>query len=502
MRLYAAGLAVLFLFGSAGAVRATEAYTPSVLTAREVLLKAAQVRGHLEPGSYTEVLHIKRGAEATVRTIVYSGNDYRATSTTGSFSTSDGAYRDKAWRQDQSGIVTIDSGFHDTEDPNARALAHPDDPAGLTLLGVTVALPHRYAIDIHPSDGNHEIRYYDATTFYLVRDETDGKDQNHEVETYDDFRTAFGSTRAYHYTDTDGHAENDYERFTASFVKSPAIELTVPASRSLFSFSNAQPVVVPMVPAGRDIVIAAKIGDRTLNFALDSGAASSSIDPAVADSLGLKQGATHSTTVGGNYKFSHVMIPRMTVSGLPMTGVYMATITIPKTLGAANIVGLLGHDVLASAIVRIDVADQTVTFYPREAPPVLKAADAIPIELDDYVPRVAGTLDGQAGHFMIDTGAGVTLLFNSFALKDTALTYSKREGAVMFIGGTVSSKIAFPDKFSIGSTTVANFHALVPQSSLAERDQYDGIIGRDVLNAYVLYFDYANSRMFIRPPGE
>lgn len=498
VRFYAVCVAALLFFPSGAGAQAT--YTPSPLNATQLFRHTVAARGRLIPGSYTEVLDIKRGAETSVRTIVYNGDDYRATSVTGPFTTADGTYKGTKWNQDASGVVTTPSGFHFAEDPNVRALNNPDG-GDVSVVGITVSEPHRYVVDVHPADGNHEVRYYDTGTYYLVRDEIDEKDQRKHVETYDDFRTVFGSTRAYHATISDGRPENDYDRTTTSFEHTPAADLTVPASRSLFSFANGTPVVVPMVSTEHGIVIAASIGGRTFNFALDSGAGTSSLDPAVATSLGLKQYAKHSATVGGSYMYSQAMIPAMSLGGVPLTKVGVATIALPKLLASNGVVGLLGHDVLASAVTRVDFANRTVTFYPRDTAPAFAAADAVPIELDDYVPRVVGNLGGVRGHFMIDTGAGMTLFFNSFAKRDASIVYGKRDSDLIFVGGRVAAKVAFAEGFSIGKTTFPPIRALVPESTLAERDQYDGIIGRDVLRDYVLYFDYANQRMFIRPQG-
>ncbi len=497
VRVYAAALAVLFLSLPA-ASQASPLYMPTPLSAADVLDRAKTAQGALDPGTYVEVTQSHQGGLDRTRTITMNGSDYASISHEGPFTVRDGRFQHQMWDQDENGIVTLSSNFHTRENPDLTALSFPDRwSSGLTMLGITSTKPYEYAIDVHPAGGEHEILYYDATTFLPTRTVRDGADQRRHVIEYGDYRTTFGLTQAFRYRSHDGDASNDYERHTVSFDRATAADFAIPATRALYSVPAGPPLVLAATEYRGDLVLPVTINASTIHLAIDSGAASMTIDPAVAAKIGLAPIGRLTASVGGAYAFSRTIVPHLAIGDLQVDDVVLGEVTMPRQLGGALIAGLLGHDFLASAPVGLDFRRHHVMIYPAGSPPPI-SAQPIPIDLDDYVPRAVLTLNGVSGHFLIDTGASVTMIFKRFADVARLHVIGKHAGGQLrFLGGVVKAGLTLVDHASIGGTDLGTLFGVVPESSLGERAEFDGVIGRDILANYIVTFDYPNRRMYL-----
>jgi hypothetical protein len=166
-------------------------------------------------------------------------------------------------------------------------------------------------------------------------------------------------------------------------------------------------------------------------------------------------------------------------------------------------VGLLGCDFLASANIGIDMKHQKVTVTAPDAfdPKALGLA-AVPAQLDDCVPEVPATFDGVAGTFIFDTGAGVTVLDKPFADKigsKKPVNPDDVQWSLGFIGGDVDANYYLIPNLIFGPIEFRNSYAMVPATRMADYATDDGVIGRDVLQAYVIYLDYSSGTVDLKP---
>jgi len=53
--------------------------------------------------------------------------------------------------------------------------------------------------------------------------------------------------------------------------------------------------------------------------------------------------------------------------------------------------------------------------------------------------------------------------------------------------------------FSFGNGRFPEATILLPLGRDIETDQYDGVIGRTMLSAYILYFDFAGRAIYLKP---
>jgi hypothetical protein len=517
VRFCAAALAFCLFIPSAA--WAGDTYTPTTLTAAEVLAKAAAARGQLAPGSYAIVTHSHVGGLDSTSTMYTDGNNVITHDVAGPFTSAYGTYGQQDWEQDENGIVTLDTDFHERANPNARALDNPEDPAShVTLLGVTQTSPAIYAIDVNPVNGEHQILYYSTDTFLLARSITWEKDRLEHVATFDDYRNVFGSMRAFHTTYSDGRPDNDTDTKIVSFAPvKAAIDFHIPANRSILTFPTAQPFSLPVRFIDGTIIIHATINGRGLDFQLDTGSSGMTIDPGVAHQLGLTAYDRRSGTIGGNFDESRTIVPDISIGDLHMHDTVFDEVPITNDFADAKkypdikVVGLLGFDFISNGVLGVDLKDKTLTFYPSGLPSSGAPMMRMPIALDDGIPRVAASFNGVKGSFLIDTGSEPTVLYPHYAqtvpdrwtiTPQMATTdYSQVDASeyiLKYVGGQVVARELQMKDFSFGPLEFAHIYVLVPESSVGELQGYDGVIGQTVLDYYVMYLDYANRQIFLQ----
>lgn len=505
MRLIVAGALALGVFCYSGASAAENSYTPTTLTAQQIFEKASAVRGGVSSkGTFRRVYSLNSGnGTQGQRELVESDGDYRDTIHEGAFAFANGSYHGKEWTQNANGTVTVDSGFHESDNPYARAIRTVEiaDPR-VTVLGITASQPAMIVVEIHPGAKLLERRFYDAKTYLLRRVEHKSYDGSSTVATYDDFTTKYGLTLAQSLTFDDGHPDNVTHAHLDSFERiSPAqTALPIPASRPLFDLGGRETLQIPADFTAEGIIVRLNVGGRGLDFQLDSGASSMVIDSNVARSLGLPLTDVHTESMVGDFKVSRTRIPSLSLGDIQAHDVAMEAIPWNRLVGTRKVVGLLGGDFFASARINVNFKDSTLWM---QAP--AKAAPAAPwspvsIELDDLVPRAHAKFNGVDGAFIVDLGADYTMLyghyFSHFNPTGKAEVLGQVEGIAL---KPIDYKQYRFSRFDLGDLAFEGGSALVPEGSSWEDEDYDGLLGRNILSSFNLLFDYANQRLYVAP---
>lgn len=499
---YAASLAALLIaFAASSTTARGEQYAAAPLNAVQVLDKAKDARGELRPGTFVEVRNSHGSGLDTTSTTFMSGNDYVTRDKTGPFTSASGSYRGQHWRQDENGLVVLSSQFRSKVDPNVLAWKHPENPAyNVRVLGITTTAPPEYVVEANPPGGSDQYRYYDAKTFLLERVVTYAKDRHRHVVTYSDYRTVFGATVAFQTTSGDGRPQNDDVERVVSFAPAGAssVSLAIPDSRPLFTIDK--PVELPARFTRAGIVVRVTIGGRALDFLLDSGASEILIDPGVAHGLGIQAQGRFTATIGGDFDMSLAAVPQMSVGELQMHDVAVHLGPIDQYVDGSRVVGLLGFDFLASAIPCIDFKNGRVTLYPRAALIAQSSQlQAMPMMVDDAVPRVPVNVENVQGWFLLDTGAFATMMYNEYLSKLRNTTVAdERVGRISAVGGSVRVRPYTVTDFAFGAVLFRSADVLVPQESTFDMVDYDGIIGRDVLSSYQVWLDYTDRQAFVK----
>jgi hypothetical protein len=217
--------------------------------------------------------------------------------------------------------------------------------------------------------------------------------------------------------------------------------------------------------------------------------------------------------MAGAFDVSSALIPELDVGSLQLRNVHAEAVPFVRYGSDGKpIAGLLGYDFIANAVLHVDYERGTVeaidpsSFVP---PPGAKALD---VHFDDRVPTVAASLEHvPAGAFILDTGADRSALFSSFLnaagsrISDSGLGTSMRAAWPFVkdmggVGGTVDYRPLQVSAFAFGGWTFPKWLFYVTQNAPTfEIEDYDGLIGQDVLRNFDVYLDYPHSKIYLVP---
>jgi len=476
-------------------------YLPANLSAPEIVARGRTARGTLATGRYVIVDRIRGGGIERIRTTRIDGADSIAVTQAGAYTTASGVFKGQGWNQNENGLVLLRSDFRRFVDPNNQALAHPENPAyRVSVLGLTPAQPQEYVVEVNPPGGSDQYRYYDAKTFLLDRFVTYDADMHQHVTEFSDYRPVFQSMRPFRIHSYDGRPQNDTVSETISLAQAPADSppVTMPVSRRLYNI--AAPVDIPATFGRSGIIVRVTINGRGLDFLLDSGAAGLAIDPGVAHQLGLTAYGISNQTIGGDVNISRTRVPEMGVGPLRLHDVAFSVVPINDYADGRRIVGVLGCDFIAASVVGIDFQKSTVTLYPATFDPHALGMATLPVQLDDGVPRVEASFEGVPGFFLVDTGAMGTVAYGTYVRKLKSSTPLLEQGlSLSAVGGVVPAQLKRLTDLRFGGIHFGDAAVFVPSASTFNLSDYDGILGRDVLSQYQLFFDYAKRQLYIKP---
>lgn len=467
-----------------------------------------------------EIDAISAYGETGTQTYTQSGTDYVQTTQLGPSTTSSGSLHGKRWEQNENGYTTSLTGMHPEEELSSGALSkavHGVSMDSVKLLGTVTTPVNAYVVEVHPKGGRHEWLFFDTTTGRLVRREA-SRTGHRLVWTYDDFRTTGGTTESWHDHFSDGFAGNDIDTRTTSLQLGTAVspaDLAIPASRSPLHFpAGVTDVQLPARIEYGVIIVRLTINGRGLDFQLDSGASNIVIDADVARQLGLQTFGQRTQAVAGDFEASDAIVPQIQIGQLTMTNVTVHCLPFASNWDEhTKIVGLLGYDFLAGAVVKVDYLNQTVDAFDYSA---FKAPSGqsfqVPIRLDDNVPIATAQVgNGTAGQFIVDTGSFAVLVFPSFvsANANELLDFGYTEGKRTFypvvtsegVGGQVSLMPLQASTFrfaTVGFNDFTVLDAIRAQSDFKDED-LDGLIGHTLLKYFDLYFDYRDSMLILQP---
>jgi len=524
MRHCLAGIAAAcFLAASASEAQSDPSSAPAVSPTTEtldhVLLQAKSARGTLraEARATLEAWDFRDGEISGTETDLDAGDEYRYDRTYARLHSASGRYKGRSWHQGYSGYTVIEGGIHDRDDRNVAALAEASDGVthGVALIG-EAASPEAFVVKVAPPGGRVEYRFYDKKTFLLVRRERAVYDQR-VVTTFEDFRTADGVTRPWHFRVSDGRQYNDEDWTLKSYSANESVDdarLQIPPDARNPVAMPAERVKLPIKIIGDRIIITAEMGGHKVNFQLDSGASGILLDRSVADALKIETFGKSTEATAGVYVAGHAIIPLMTFNGIKVTNVEAETALFQTWADEQTpIAGLLGFDFIAGCVVAIDYESGTAEAIDVErfTPPV--GAIELPIQLDDDVPILEARVGEAKGeHFILDTGADRSMLFSDFVAahpKDTkdqglgdAITASSPfVSHIWGVGGKIRFHPVQASSLGVGSLSFPRwlFYATEDDGRSFEGEDFDGLLGQDLLRNFTVYLDYHRSRVYLLP---
>jgi predicted aspartyl protease len=503
-----AALAVLAALAGAGAIPAS-AEDASAPTVSEVLsrARAASDQGTGRKGEI-EQWEVASGGLTGIQTVVRRGRDFSSIVRLGPFTLARGHFGPHDWHQDENGITVVDRGPSAGDRVLSRTVERVTEPVAAYAVIETLANGH-----IHRA-------YYDPRTFVLLRKERWAAG-HFSYTAWDDFRFAPSGhlqARHYHGESADGNAfdyrlRTDHERMVIDDAA-----LSIPRNRRTvveFPEGMRHAHLPARIEHGR-VYVRLWIGARVLDFLLDSGASGIVVSRDVARQLDLTPYGSENVTMAGSFASSRVMVPQVEVGPLRMHDVVMRTAPILELERRdVKVVGLLGFDFIAGAVLRIDYERGRLDAYEPASFQAPGGATAVDVRLNDQIPLAAVQIGASTGDgFLVDTAAPTSLLmFAHFARAHPADVADDGVGAALAstgiglsaygVGGRIGTRPMRVKRFRFGGATFDDPLVYVAESSRAlGHDSADGLVGAGVLSRFsTVYLDYPDSRILLETSG-
>ncbi|HXW51138.1 MAG TPA: retropepsin-like aspartic protease [Candidatus Acidoferrales bacterium] len=488
---------------------------PSTATLDSVLAGYDKARSSKAPATMVEDGRVQMYGLSGTYHDVYSQDDYMESTSLGVVSWANGSSGGQRWYQNENGIVTLEHDTHQENEIAHSALAEhtKNSDIGLSLAGESLD-PAAYVIEIHAQGGRHEWQYFDKKSYELVRSVEVYPDRR-VTTTFDDYHTTGAYTAAWHVHVSDGFSQNDVDYVTTGLkFDEPvnAADLNIPQSNPNFvQFpAGTQAVQLPAKIVDGRVIVQVTINGRGLDFQLDSGASSILIDADVAKQLGLKTFGRSTQTAAGNFEDSEALIPDLGVGAIHMKNVAVDVASFNSQEDRdTQVVGLLGFDFIASAMVEIDYKGGTVqAMLPYLFVPPANAI-AVDAYWDDGVPKVQALVGDVPANFIIDTGADDGIIFSSFARAHADVVRDQGAGHRMLdadpfmhasgVGGEMSMTPTQVKALSIGGATFNEFVMYEVDDPGFEVEDYAGLLGHNFLDYFTLYLDYRDNHIYLIP---
>jgi predicted aspartyl protease len=496
------GCRVLFAWLLAlGLVAALPASADAPLDAAAIRAKIAAAGGR--PAAYRETLEfVSSNGTKTVEHDYCRGSDCRYVFDTGQLHAESGTYKGDSWHMNENGQVVFD-------DPDDNGGPRHPAPPSVSAINTPV---EGYLIAALDARGRGTKEYVDAATWQIVRRDRITADGT-IVSTYDDIRADNGHTFAHHMHVDDQTTKVTTDMRVTSFDESGVAEsdIAVPSPRrALVEFPpGVTSVDLPATFSGTQVFVRVMIGNRGLDFALDTGAAGITIDSDVARQLGLTQLDRRSAVAAARYDTSEAIVPEMKVGSLTMRDV--AVQVVPQGWEQApgvKDVGLLGFDFLAELGVTIDYEHRRVTVVRGQVfqPPTDPRTIPVDVRIGSGQPRTTVAVNGVQGErFILDTGGDGTFIITDYfarlhpdAFKNQ--TTSPFPTRMLGIGGEFTVQRYSMSRIQFASAVFQNFvgYRIISKGAY-ESDEGDGVIGAEFLQLFTVTLDYVDSRIYLVP---
>ncbi|HTJ24270.1 MAG TPA: aspartyl protease family protein [Gemmatimonadaceae bacterium] len=281
--------------------------------------------------------------------------------------------------------------------------------------------------------------------------------------------------------------------------------------------TTALPATLPVDVWNNHIYVKVCIAGRELDFILDTGAGSTSLDLNTARQLGVGLGQT--LTVGGagagRVEGARIQGASVTLAGTSITQPVVLAIDLSRLppREAHRMDGILGDDFIERNVLAIDYARRELRIYDRDSFHYDGPGTAVPLTLINRFPHIDAAVklaDGETvpGRFVIDVGSGAALSLAKPFVDEHRLRErvgpTIRRSASGGIGGMTTTEFGRVATLSIGSVDLSRPVVQLYGDSagvFSRSGPWVGNIGGAILRRFTLFLDYHAKRMIFEPNG-
>jgi predicted aspartyl protease len=372
-------------------------------------------------------------------------------------------------------------------------------------------------VEATPQGGDALGLWFDATSHLLTRT-VQQQGQDTMTTTYADWREVDGLRLAFHITTdrTDAAGRTDPRATTEVRIDKVArnvavtdADFAVPAMTATAHIEGDTGIArIPFDLVNNHIYVDGAIDGKRARFLVDTGGVNL-LTPAAAKKFRLVgQGKLAARGVGDetvDLALAHAKEVRVGAAVLAKPVFYVIDLgDLPKVEGIA-FDGLVGYEMFRRFGVTIDYAGRELSLAEpaKFTPPA--GAHAVSFELDERIPLVNGTLDGQPVRLSIDTGSRVSLTLHSPFVRERGLVagYDAAPEAVIGwgVGGPSRGRPARFGTLRLGDVSIDGIAGDLYTGNKGAFATPDiaGNLGGGVLKRFTVAFDYTARRMYLAP---
>ncbi len=278
--------------------------------------------------------------------------------------------------------------------------------------------------------------------------------------------------------------------------------LILATTLTALSGSAATPHRHPLNPGA--VTIAVKVNGVSLRMLVDTGAQRSCLDTGVMSKLGLKSGAIAGVmTPYANSSTRELSVRTLEIAAFHVEDVTMIVVDMSSMSAALGLRldGILGTDILKLLPLQLDFSEDLAQPLPQ--PQVSSVSAIVDLREADGLFYCVTVIQGVPVRLLLDTGTNLSNI-SSTAWKRVTAEWEPRS----VVRGIRSS--AGPDETSLAlvpSLTLADaqLHDVAvrvqpPMTAGLYADQtFDGLLGTNFLESYLVVLDLPHSRMLLSP---
>ena len=498
---------------------------PTPATTAKAVLDAWHAAAGKVPASGTAVLEYNYsgdGLTGTARSIIDLGSGAYLESVQADIVAEAHGYDGKVpWMRDTSGANTAQEGG----DRIPLAVSEAYRQANLwwrpDFAGATITYTGHETVDNHtfdelsitPKGGRTFAAWFDSNTHLLAEIHED-RQFFHTRTLYADYHPENGLAVAHRITEDEGVGEGGYEHYELSKVTLGPVRPIATWSRPTAPPTGgriedgAATVSLPFRLLNNHIYVDVSVnGKGPYTFIVDTGG-HCLISPELVTALGLKiVGAAPMSGAGektGSTGFTHV--DDIALGSLHMRDqLGFATSIYDPSIEGIRVDGMVGFELFRRFVVQIDYGRHIMTLTDPARFDPKGAGTALPFVFYDHLPSVEGLIDDLPAHFDIDTGSRSEVDITSpfVAAHDLRARFPKGVSAVTGwgVGGPSRSYVVRLPSLTLGTVRVDHPVGGLSQDkhgSISDPN-YEGNIGSGFLKRFVVTFDYAHQRMYLKP---
>ena len=284
--------------------------------------------------------------------------------------------------------------------------------------------------------------------------------------------------------------------------------------------SATRPIIVPAEIASNVFFARVAVnGAGPFWFTVDTGATLTVIDPAAAARAKLIVRSTGRRANVG-VAAGETMLATTTGARLEVAGVapfspellYVIDVQANARLLGHQIDGVLGTDFLSRHVIQFDYATGRVSIASSPSADTTGRASGVPLTIDGnfLVAPATLTLPDQrhiTARLLIDTGSNGGLTLTSPFVRRHQLTPrapSHQMNLAVGVNGVVTSPVVVLPSIAFGDAAMSSVNAALSQAAtgLDASEDFDGLIGAELLKSFCVTVDYPARRLlFASPPS-